>query len=76
MEPTTNSVPEGKAEPSIRVQEKNGHLQVCILYVLSIIGKGCRGPQGLGNHSSETQDITIKYPRALIGNVDDERTTV
>ena len=75
MAPTTNSGLEGKAEPSVRVQEKNGHLQLGILDVLSSIGNGCRDPQVLGNHSSDSQDAAVKQAR-LIGKVDDERTAV
>jgi hypothetical protein len=56
------------------VLEKDGHLQLCILDVLSSIGNGVRNPQDLGNHSSDIQDTKVKHPRVLIGGVDDERT--
>jgi hypothetical protein len=74
--PTTNSGLESKAESSVRVQEKNGHLQLCILYVMSSVGLGCRDPQFLGNHSSDTQDTMVKHPRLIGKVVDDERTAL
>jgi hypothetical protein len=74
MASTTNSGVESKAESSVRVLEKDGHLQLCILDVLSSIGNGVRNPQGLGNHSSDIQDTTVKHQRVSIGKVDDERT--
>ena len=67
---------ESKAESSVRVQEKDGHLQLGVLDVLSSIGNGIRHPQDLGDHSSDALDATVKYPRVLIGRVDDERTAV
>ena len=76
MASATNGGLESKAESSVRVQEKDGHLQLGVLDVLSSIGNGMRNPQDLGDHSSDTLDATVKYPRVLIGRVDDERTTV
>jgi hypothetical protein len=76
MASTTNSGVESKAESSVRVLEKDGHLQLCIMDVLSSIGNGVRNPQGLGNHNSDIQDTTVKHLRVLIGRVDDERTAV
>jgi hypothetical protein len=76
MASTTNSGLESKAESSIRVLEKDGHLQFCILDVLSSIGNGVGSPQGLGNHRSDSQDTTVKHPRGLIRKVEDERTAV
>jgi hypothetical protein len=76
MASTTDSGLESEAESSVRVQEKNGHLQLCILDVLSSVGNGVGDPQDLGDHSPDTQDTTVKHPRVLIGEVDDERTAV
>ena len=76
MASTTNSGFESKAESSVRVHEEDGHLQFCMLDVLSSIGNGVRNPQDLGNHSSDTKDTAVKHPRVLIGDVDDERTAV
>jgi len=77
MASTTDSGLEAKAEPSVRVQEKDGHLQPCILDVLPSIGNGVGNPQDLRDHSSDTQDTTVKHPRVvLIGEIDDERTAV
>jgi hypothetical protein len=76
MAPTTNSGLDSKAEPSVRVQEKNGHLQLCISYVMSSVCLSCRDPQVLLNHGSDTHDTTVNHP-GLIGEVvDDERTAV
>ena len=75
MASASDSGLEGKAESSVRVLEKDGHLQLCILDVLSSIGNGVRDPQDLGNHGSDTHDTTVKH-QILIGNVDDERTAV
>jgi hypothetical protein len=44
------------------VQERDGHLQLCILDVLSSIGNGVWNPQDLGNHSSDTHGTTVKHP--------------
>jgi hypothetical protein len=76
MASTTDSCLEAKAESSVRVLEIDGHLQLCILDVLSSIGNGVGNPQDLGNHGSNTQDTTVKNARVLIGKVDDERTAV
>lgn len=76
MASATNSGLETKAESSVCVQEKDGHLQLCLFDVLSSVGNGVRNPQDLGNHSSDTQDTTVEHPRVLIGNVDDKRTAV
>jgi hypothetical protein len=76
MASTTNSGVESKAESPVRVLEKDGHLQLCILDVLSSIVNGRRNPQGLGSDSSDIQDTTVKHLRVLIGGVDDERTAV
>ena len=76
MASTTNSGLEAKAEPSVRVLEKDGHLQLCTFDVLPSIGNGVRNPQDLGDHSSKTQDSPVEHPRVLIGRVDDERTAV
>ena len=54
MASATNSGLEGKAKPSVRVQEIDGHLQLCILDVLSSISNGVRNPQDLGDHGSNT----------------------
>jgi hypothetical protein len=75
MASTTNSSLERKAESSVRVLKKNGHLQLCILDVLSPIGNGVR-PQYLGNHSSDILDLAVKHPRVSIGRIDDERIAV
>jgi hypothetical protein len=72
----TNSGLESKTESSVRVQEKDGHLQLCILDVLTSIGDCVRNPRDLGDHSSDAQDTTVKHPRGLIGKVDDERTAL
>jgi hypothetical protein len=71
-----NSSLESKPESSVRVQEKDGHLQFCILDVLSSVGNGVRNPQVLGDHSSDTQDTAVEHPRVLIGKADDERAAV
>jgi hypothetical protein len=76
MASTTNSSLESNSESSVRVLEKDGHLQRCILDVLSPIGNGVRNPQYLGNHSSDIQDPAVKYPRVSIGRIDDERNAV
>ena len=76
MTSTTNSGLESKAESSIRVRKKDGHLQLCILDVLSPIGHGVGNPQDLGDHSPRTHDTTVKHPRVLIGEAEDERTAV
>lgn len=76
MASTTNSSLESKAESSVRVHEKDGHLQFCILDVCFSIGNGVWNPQDLGNHSSDIQDRAVEHPRVLIGGVDDERTAV
>ena len=72
MASATNSGLESKAESSVRVHEKNGHLQLCIFDVLSSVGNSCRGPQVLWNHSSPCHNTTVEHPRLI----DDERTTV
>ena len=72
--PPTAASRERPSLPSV-CRKKNGHLQVCILDMLSSIGNSRRDPQVLGNHSSDTQDITVKHPR-LIGKVDDEKAAV
>jgi hypothetical protein len=74
MTPTTNSGLESKAESPVRVLEKNGHLQLFILYVISLIRNGLWNPQDLGNHSSDTQDTMVNHPRLIGEVVDDERT--
>lgn len=74
MTSTTDSGIESEAEFSVGVLEKDGHLQHCFMDVLFLIGNGVWNPQHLGNHSSETQDTTVKHAR--IGKVDDERTAV
>ena len=76
MASTTNGGLESKAESSVRVQEKDGPLQLGILDMLSSIRNGVWDPQGLGNHSPDTLDATVKHPRVLIGRADDERTPV
>ena len=76
MASTTNSGLESKAESSIRVRKKYGHLQLCILDVLSSIGNGVWDPQGLGNHGSEIQNTTVEHPRVLNGRAGDERAAV
>ena len=74
MASTTSSGLESKAESSVRVGEKDGHLQFCILDVLSSIDSGVRNPQDLGNHSPDKLDTTVEHRRGSIGRVDDERT--
>ena len=76
MASATNGGLESKAESSVRVQEKDGHLQVSVLDVLSSIGNGMRNPQDLGDHSSDGLDGAVKHPILLIGGADDERTAV
>jgi hypothetical protein len=74
---TTGSSLESEAESSVSVHEKYGHLQLCLLDVLSSIVNGVRSPQDLGNHSSDTpEDTTVKHRRVLIRKVDDERTAI
>ena len=69
MASATNSGLERKAESSVRVHEKNGPLQLCILDVLSSVGNSCRDPQVLGNYSPVTSDTMVEHPRLI----DDER---
>jgi hypothetical protein len=76
MASTANSGLESKAESSVRVHEKDGHLQLCILDVMSSFGSGVWNPQVLGYHTSDIQDRTVKQIRALIGRVEDERTAI
>ena len=76
MGSTTNSALESKTESSVRVLEKDGHLQLCILDMLSSIGNGVGNPQDLGDHSSNIPDAAVEHARILIGKVDNERTTV
>lgn len=76
MVSASNSGLETEAESSVCVQEKDGHLQLCLFDVLSSVNNGVRNPQDLGNHSSDTQDTTVEHPRVLIGTADDERTAV
>ncbi len=67
---------ESKAESSIRVQKKDGHLQFCVFDVMFSIGNGVRNPQNLGHHSSSTHDPTVKHQRVLIGKSDDEGAAI
>jgi len=76
MTSATNSGLESEAESSVRVQEKDGHLQLCIFDMLFSIGNGVWSPQDLGNHSSDAKHTTVKPPGGLIGRVDDERAAI
>ena len=76
MASTTDSSLEGEAESSVHVHEKDGHLQLCLLDVLSSVGNGVWDPQDLGNHGSDMQDTTVEHPRVLNGRAGDERTAV
>jgi hypothetical protein len=60
---------ERKAKSPIHVQEEDGHLQFRLRDVLSSIGEGMRGPQGLRHHTSSTYDPTVEYPRVLVGKL-------
>jgi hypothetical protein len=76
MASATHSGLESKAESSVRVQEEDGHLQLCLFNVLSSIGYRVRSPQDLGNYCSDAQHTTVKHPGVLVGRADDERTAV
>jgi hypothetical protein len=76
MASAANSILERKPEPSVRVQEEDGHLQPCFFDMLSSIGNGVRDPQVLWDHSSDFPDTTVKHARVLIGKADDERAAV
>ena len=49
------------------MQEKDGHLQFCILDVTSSIADSERDPQALRHYSPITNDPTVEYPRVWIG---------
>jgi len=56
MTSATNSGLESEAESSVRVQEKDGHLQLCIFDMLFSIGNGVWSPQDLGKLRSSTRE--------------------
>ena len=76
MASATNCGLESKAESSIRMQKKYGHLQFCVFDVMFSVGNGVRNPQNLGHHSSSTHDPTVKHRRELIGSSDDEGAAI
>ena len=60
---------ERKAKAPIRVDEEDRQLQLRLCDVLSSVGDGMRGPQGLRHHGTGTHDPTVKYPGVLVGKL-------
>jgi hypothetical protein len=69
MAVTSDSGSEREAKSPIRVQEEDRHLQFRLFDVVSSVGNGMRGPQGLRHHSSSTHDPTVEYPGRLVGRL-------
>jgi hypothetical protein len=60
---------ERKAKAPVRVHEEYRQLQLRLCDVLSSVGDGMRGPQGLRHHGTGTHDPTVKYPSVLVGKL-------
>ena len=61
MAPTSSRVFKGQTKSPIYALEENGHLQH-LFNVMPPIGKGVRGPHGLGDHSASVRDSAVKKP--------------